>query len=275
MLSRRPRPLDFAFAPDRPDVAFRWNHPHDPYLREIRAAFGAIAGSSDDLRPGGVHTLRSVVDALRHAGRHDGRAAPATSDPLDLLRRWRTGEAFRCVEFSIAAAACFAAAGLAARVVELMRDDVERRRSTAAHVVCEVFLEERQGWVLVDPQHGAIPLLAGHPVSAVALQRAIAARSAPLSLDDAGGVDAAAYFAWLSPYLFYFRVPIDNRFGAADRSPAKLMLLPLGAAEPRVLQRCWPVRDTRCTRSLATFYQPPDSCWSAHTMTAGNGSRIS
>ncbi len=64
------------------------------------------------------------------------------------------------------------------------------------------------------------------------------------------------YFNWIGDYLYYFDTNLDNRY-VNDSSPQKLMLVPVGANEPKVFQRNHPINNMYYINSVTDFYQKP------------------
>jgi transglutaminase-like putative cysteine protease len=177
---------------------------------------------------------------------------PEKPDPISILEEAKQGKRFRCVEYSAVLAAALNAVGVRARVLSLLTEDVETRESGAAHVVAEAYLADRKKWVMVDGQYDVVPTLKGKPLGAVEFQRALAKREKGLGVDTFSGMSAEGYFEWVAPYLFYFVTRFDGRYGVAT-SRKELVLVPVGAKEPKVVQRKWPIGDVVYTNSLRAF----------------------
>jgi hypothetical protein len=62
-------------------------------------------------------------------------------------------------------------------------------------------------------------------------------------------------------YLYYFDIPFDNRMENPDRlkieGKSKLMLVPLGAKNPKVFQFTGTINNCLYTNSLTDFYRTP------------------
>ncbi len=254
-----PFPLTFADGASGESYPFRHRLPGDPYLTRLRSEYGldgVVAGTSDD--EGRLRMIRAWVHGR---WQHDGWNEPERSDAISLLREAERGARFRCVEYSIVLAAALSALGIPARVLGLRTQDAETRESGAGHAVVEAWLPDRHTWVMADGQWDITPVAGGAPLNAVELRQALARDAAAVDIDtsasDAGRND---YLEWIAPYLCYFDVPLDNRCDALQPDPQgteRLMLVPVGAKEPRVFQRRWPLRGVTFTRSLQTFYAAP------------------
>ena len=155
--------------------------------------------------------------------------------------------------------------GDVARTLALKSRDAETCKTAAGHVLTEVFLEEQNKWAVVDAQFNLMPVLAGTPLNAVELQKGIIEQQ-PFELIKAGGVVSGPasrqYTAFIAPYLFYFETAFDHRKAAGRplhqyNGKTNLMLVPLGARQPTVFQRRFPIDYWVYTLSLQQFYQPP------------------
>ena len=93
--------------------------------------------------------------------RHNGRNQPTRNDAISILKEAQAGASFRCVEYAIVAVAALNSVGLTARRLGLRTQDSETRRSGAGHVVTEVFLNDLQRWVFIDPQWDIMLFLNG------------------------------------------------------------------------------------------------------------------
>ena len=108
---------------------------------------------------------------------------------------------------------------------------------------------------MVDGQWDVIPTLKGKPLGGVEFRRALAKGAKGLGVNTFSGVKADGYFEWVAPYLFYFITKFDGRYGV-PASRKELVLVPLGAKEPKVVQRKWPIGDVVYTHSLRAFNSP-------------------
>jgi transglutaminase-like putative cysteine protease len=228
---------------------FQRSGPDDPYLTRLREGYALaelVEGRKSD-----YEKVRAVSRWVRTRWEHNGSNMPEKPDPISILEEAKQGKRFRCVEYSAVLAAALNAVGVRARVLSLLTEDVETRESGAAHVVAEAYLADRKKWVMVDGQWDVIPTLKGKPLGAE-FQRALAKREKGLGVDTFSGVKADGYFEWVAPYLFYFITKFDGRYGVAA-SRKELVLVPVGAREPKVVQRKWPIGDVVYTNSLRAF----------------------
>jgi hypothetical protein len=252
--STRVRPLKFANDPSALPRPFRRSRPDDPYLVKLREEYrldDVILNAKSD-----YEKVRLVSKWVRSRWEHNGQNMPEKSDPISILQEAEQGKRFRCVEYSAVLAGALNAIGIPARVLSILTEDVETRESGAAHVVAEAYVSDQGKWIMVDGQWDVIPVVKGKPIGAVELQRALAEGKKGLSVETFSGVEAKGYFEWISPYLFYFITKFDSRYGVAtDRK--ELVLVPVGAKEPKVVQKKWPIGDVLYTRSLSAFNAKP------------------
>jgi hypothetical protein len=251
-------------------VGFRWSDPREDYLIRLRAECPRVVrelAERDELVA--VAALATWVHLLwDHSGVHEGSA----NDPIAIIQRARHGESFRCVEYAAVLSGCLNALGIPARSIALKKHDVETAASQAGHVAAEAYLSTWRRWIFIDVQFNFIAWHDG-PLDAVTLRHAL---DGATGVSNAGLVhfDQANYLAWLKPYLFYMDVRLDNRVGVADRSPHSLMLVPIGAPRPAIMQRRWLIEETSCTHSVGTFYPVPHlGGESSVTATTGAGDR--
>lgn len=248
------QPLAFATTPDPAPYHFQRSLPTDPYLLALRDTYQLdklVAGQPTDLA-----RVQAVCAWVHRQWKHSSYRQPQNWDPASILQEAAQGKSFRCVEYGIVLEGTLAAVGIPARVLGLQTADVETRKSGAGHVLTEAWLADQQKWVLVDGQWDVIPLLHGTALNAVELQQALAVRSPGLSVLSVAGTSAKKYARWIRPYLFYFGVSFDSRIGG-KKVPGELMLVPLGAKNPTVFQRRYPIQNTTYTHSLVSFYAPP------------------
>jgi len=251
----RAKPLAFSDATEPKGATFLRSAPGDDYLKRLRTQFEldvVVAGEKSD-----YGRVRAICEWARHRWEHNGDNQPEKSDPISILEEAAAeGKRFRCVEYAIVVDGALESLGIRARVLGLKTADVETRERGAGHVVAEAYLADKKKWVMIDGQFDVIPTLGGEPLNAVELQRALAKDARGLGVVTRSDADADTYFAWVAPYLFYFDTTFDGRFGV-ERAPGKLMLVPIGAKDPTVFQRKWPIGDVTYTHSVATFYAAP------------------
>jgi len=239
--------------------AFRFSTPDHPTSRELRERYGLkqlVAGCTGDLE-----RLGHLCGWVHGLWQHDGRNEPSSSDPLTILEETAQGKHFRCVEYGVVLSACAGALGLPGRVLSLKTEDAETREFGASHVVSEVFLPDISRWAFVDAQWNVIPMQDGNPLSGVQFRLALNERADLASYSEISEETFREYLTWIDEYLFYFSTQLDNRtlggFSEGTFSGAKLILGPLGAEQPTVFQRRFPIQEAAYTHSVKAFYPRP------------------
>jgi len=230
---------------------FRWSDPQDDYLVRLRAECPLLVrglAKRDELA-----TVAALCTWVHHLWDHSGGNEGSVDDPISIIRRARLGGSFRCVEYAAVLSACLNAFGIRARTIALKKPNVETAESEAGHVATEAYLAGWHRWVFLDGQFNFIAWLDDAPMNAVELRAALdegrhVSNSGPVQFDFAD------YLKWLKPYLFYMDVQLDNRVGVADRSPHGVMLVPIGANKPKIMQRRWLIEGMTYTHSVSTFY---------------------
>lgn len=233
---------------------FRRNTPDDSYMSRLRTTYAldkVVAGKKSD-----YEKVRALSRWVRTRWEHNGDNEPQKPDPLSILLEAAQGKRFRCVEYAVVLSAALNSVGIPARVLGLKTQDMETREYGAGHVVTEAYLAAPGKWILVDGQWDIIPTLKGKPLNAVELQSALARRADGLGGDSFSGAEAAEYFRWVEPYLFYFDTRFDSRV-EGEKQPHRLMLVPVGAKEPTVFQRKNILKNMVYTRSVRLFYAKP------------------
>lgn len=227
-------------------------------LARLRADYrldAVLAGATDDL-----DRVRRMCAWTRSRWRHNGSNEPSSGDPLTILAEAGAGRRFRCVEYAEVLAAALSACGVPARVLGLQRADVEAARSGAGHVAAEAWLADQGRWVYVDGQWDVIAQVGGRPVNAVELRDAIAASSPTLAAIGFSGKPRGGFVRWIGPYLHFFVVHNRRWTTGAPTDRKELMLVPAGAAAPKVFQRRFRQTFEATTDSPATFYAAPAAC---------------
>jgi transglutaminase-like putative cysteine protease len=250
----RPRLLQFTDEKATLPYTFQRSLPDDPYLTRLRTEYGIdsiVAGKKSE-----YEKVRAVSKWVRSRWEHNGSNEPQKPDPISILQEAAQGKRFRCVEYGVVLSAALNALGIPARVLALKTEDVETRESGAGHVVTEAYLSDLKKWVMVDGQWDVIPTLKGKPLNAVELQQVLAKADEGLDVESFSGTTAQKYFAWVAPYLFYFDTRFDSRIEGAKHFYS-LMLVPVGAKQPTIFQRKWPLKTLVYTNSLRAFYPNP------------------
>lgn len=208
----------------------------------------------------------AILSWTHQQWKHNGSNQPSKSDAITILKEAQSGMKFRCVEYGIVSTDALLAVGMKARVLGLETRDVETVKSSAGHVLAEVWLREENKWAMIDGQFNVMPILNGVPLNAVEFQRAIIDKKDFKLVNSQGEVSAKAkrsYLNFVPPYLYYFDVEFDMRQNIAkadlhkEDGKTSLMLVPVGANNPTVFQRKYPMNRHVYTHSLQSFYAQP------------------
>ncbi|MBB6612810.1 transglutaminase domain-containing protein [Pontibacter sp. Tf4] len=255
--------LKFNKAATKPGYSFVYEqNQNNEFLNTLREQYNLdaiVAGAANDTE----RALR-MVNWVHKQWDHNGMNQPSQPDALTILAEVKQGKQFRCVEYGTVTAAALNSIGLPARRLGLKMKEVETTEFGAGHVLLEVYLPDLKKWVLLDGQFDVMPVLNNVPLNAVEFQQAIANNYDKLEIRSLSGTSKAQYVNWIYPYLYYFDVKFDNREGIAlDRKTIdgklSLMLLPVGAKEPKVFQIVNPLDYCKYTTSVADFYQAPET----------------
>lgn len=246
-------------SPSSIQLSLLWENPDGPYLRQLRLKYHVddlIKETSND-----YEKILIVTHWVSNLWKHHPRYDQPFSDPISILELVEKGERFTCVEYSVVLAGVLNSLGITTRVLALKMSDVETKKEGAGHVVVEAFVDALDKWVMIDGQTDAIPTLDGIPLNAVEFQQALASNNPNLSIDslDPNGLAMAPniqeYFKWISPYLYFMDIPLDNRI--SKKEEVRLMLVPVGAKNPTVFQQTTLLNNFLYTHSIDTFYKRP------------------
>lgn len=236
------------------DRQYYWSGPNNEYLTRYREEFDLleiISGAENDFEK--VIKLNSWVSGL---WKHHGSNTPEFNDPISILKEVEMGKRFRCVEYAIVLTEALNAVGIPARTVSLMTKDVETKKTGAGHVITEVYVRDFEKWVMVDGQWNAIPLLDGIPLNSVELQEAINSNFSSVEIMNMNFFKQLFYKNWIYSYLYYFNFFYNNVYSSYNNS-RKLLLAPIGAANPKVFQIKYPIQNMDYTNSISEFFPNP------------------
>lgn len=257
--------LKYDESPSKIEMNIQWATPEDPYLTKLRLKYhldDLVKESNNE-----YDKIQIVTHWVKNLWEHDGSNHPTTSDPLSILELVEKGNRYACVEYSIVLAGSLNSLGIPTRVLALKMPDVETRKIGAGHVVVEAYVENLEKWIMIDGQMDAIPTLDGTPLNAIEFQKHLASKTPNLSIDslDDTGIAMAPniqeYFKWITPYLYYLDISIDNRVSPDSlekRLEGSLMLVPVGAKNPTIFQQKTSMRNFLYTHSVNTFYKRPE-----------------
>ncbi|OJV22106.1 MAG: hypothetical protein BGO30_10320 [Bacteroidetes bacterium 41-46] len=259
--------LDISYSNDAPDTLYQFLYADttgNEYLKELRTSHNLeqlIAGQTDEL-----DKIKTILDWTSKQWSHDGSNTPSNHDAITILAEARQGKQFRCVEYGIVATAALNSIGIPARTLGLKTRDVEKVMRGAGHVVTEVYSNQYEKWIYIDPQFNIMPTLNETPINGVELQKAIYTKDPGLKLINKEGEldkeDSENYIKWIGKYLFYFDVLFDQKTMNSEEfmrinGMSKLTLVPAGHKEPQIFQRSSKINYSYYTNSLNDFYRKP------------------
>lgn len=257
------RTSDIAFEEGKGNDAIKFIFPDtlgDSYLRQLRNEYGLgqlIANANSE-----EEKVLRIMDWTHAQWKHSGSNTPSADDALTILKEAKEGQNFRCVEYGIVLKSALLAVGIPARTLGLKIKSVESTTIGAGHVATEVWLRNHRKWAFVDAQFNAMPVLDGTPLNAVEFQRAIRSGADFKIVNVHGEVNEKTrkqFLRFLPPYLYYFDLRFDQRmvgFKEAMQIEGSryLMLVPVGATQPTVFQRKYPLDYMMYTSHLEDFY---------------------
>ena len=206
-----------------------------------------------------------AMNWVRNRWEHNGWNDADTKNGCTILERAEKGEKFRCVEYGIVLQNILNAINIKARTLGLATSNAETAKSSAGHVLTEVWLNDQQKWAMVDAQFDAMPILDGLPLNAIELQEAIV-QEKPFKFINLKGdftaKETKKYMNFIPEYLYYFTTSFDVRLiNKEDRykieNKTHLLLVPIGAKNPVIFQRRYPWDYFIYTNSQADFYRKP------------------
>ena len=112
-------------------------------------------------------SIKRLLDWVSNRWQHDGNRTAGTSNALEILERAENGERFACVDYAITMTKCLAAVGYPARYIGLRQPGIAAPGFGQGHSCTEVWCNEFQKWVLLDPQNDAWWESDQRPLSAV------------------------------------------------------------------------------------------------------------
>jgi hypothetical protein len=189
--------------------------------------------------------------------RHSGSNVPLRGDPVSILNQARSGERFRCVEYSIVMHGILCTAGIIGRVLYLRTADVETRKSGAGHVVVEAYIEKYRKWVMFDPQNDVYAVDRETPLNA--LELALALENGPDSVEfpTIGRLLRKKYKKFIQPYLYYFHSDLKMKY-PQDYPRTQVVLMPMNSKIPEKFQGTRLKEIIIPTNSYPSFYPGQD-----------------
>ncbi len=189
---------------------------------------------------------------------HDSNNAPKTNNAIYIIQQAEEGERFRCVEYSFEAGQCLASLGFRVRGLGLMTKDISEVKYGGGHAVNEIYLDDLEKWVIIDPQYDVISMSNGIPLNAAELQKLIAEDKDFEILNPNNATTKSEYEVWVAPYLYYFISTLKGEsLSVKDRvlgNKKQLTLYPVGAEQPTYFQKIFSLNTSYYTHSLNDFY---------------------
>lgn len=263
--SKKVYPLKFKDDSPKTNLQFVYlnpdNNPESKLLIE-QYKLDSIAGLGDTELDSALLLLAWTNSRWEHSGSN----RPSDSRTLTILKEAKEGNKFRCVEYGIVLRSVLSAVDIPARTLSLKSRDVEKVRIGAGHVATEAWSSKLQKWFFLDGQFNVIPTLDGLPLNSVEFQDAIISKKNFKLIDSNGEVSEKRrdkYLKFVSKYLYYFDFMFDQRNLPIDETVTvnekeALMLVPLGAENPDVFQRKYPMDYYLYTNNRNDFYLKPD-----------------
>lgn len=213
-----------------------------------------------------IDRAMTVMHWVSSLWKHNGDNVPVQSDPLYILDQViNHHQNFRCVEYAKVTRGCLIALGLPCRIVCLKTQDCQTREYGAGHVVCEVYLQDMQKWVMLDPQFDIIPVLDEFLLNAMEFGCALNEQLSGLkllTLDEHRlvklGYDwkilSKEYYQFIQQYLFYFDTPLNLYDSYKNKVGKSVMFIPMGALKPLVFQKSVQLDYLIYTDCVSCFY---------------------
>ncbi|MCD7900702.1 MAG: transglutaminase-like domain-containing protein [Bacteroides sp.] len=233
---------------------------NSPYLKKLRSEYPidslAALGSTE------LEKARIIATWVHGLWEYEEWNEPTNRDALYILEKLKEDFPLRSIEYGVVTKACLNAIGLKSRILSLQAKDIVKGSSGARHVVIEVFLNELDKWIMIDPKCDMITFYHDIPLNAVELQQAITNRQDIKMLTSEEDAEEI-YIPWIYSYLYYFVIPFDNRENIPPHERLRinhrtnLLLVPFGAKEPTVFQEPYPIDNCIYTHSLEDFYRKP------------------
>ncbi|MCF7811402.1 transglutaminase-like domain-containing protein [bacterium] len=237
---------------------FYWDSADDAYLADMRIKYDLIALTINDTTD--LDRIATLCDLINHRWDHTESDLNIANDPMCILQQSEVdGKKLTCLEEAYVLAGYLSSIDIPARVVTLIPKNITEREKNKAHFIVEAYPKEIGKWIMIDPILKEIPLYHDKPINAVQLRRAIATDPKGLTIRSRFGRHKFDYKKYISDYLYYFEIPIDNRHEGTeiqDRTQKSVLLYPLGS--PRPYYFLDKNQDNILyTTSLQVFYNPP------------------
>lgn len=202
--------------------------------------------------------IQKIQSWVQSRWEHDGNNTPEKYDVLYILKEAEKGERFRCVEYSYVARKCLSSLGFRTRGLGLMTKDISEVKWGGGHVANEIYLNDLNKWMFIDPQFDVIAIKDSIPLNAVELQSCISKGEKFEIINPNGTITKVEYIKWIGPYLYYFQIGINGQpISIWDRivgNKKQLTLLSKDAKRPKYFQKIFRINNSYYTNSLKDFY---------------------
>ena len=156
----------------REKIQFKWVDSSAPYLKRVRKEFKLdeiIKDAKDDLEK--IEEVNFWVHSLWE---HDGSNTPTKTDSISMVNEAKQkGKGFQCINYSTVLNDCLNSIGITSRMLKLITEDIETKKSCSCHWVVESYIKKFGKWAFIDPQTDVLPIIDGKPINAVEFQKAI------------------------------------------------------------------------------------------------------
>ncbi len=146
---------------------------------------------------------------------HDAVNKPSSSDPITILKEADDKRGFTCQEFSILLAAALQAYGYPARVIAILKDNYGYGTGKG-HWVIEVWSDERDKWILLDPQNNCYWMAGKNILNAYEIREYLLTGKATMVEPYVNGRKAPGLKNWLEHFKVIWIYNNQNYFDNWD-----------------------------------------------------------
>ena len=101
-----------------------------------------------------LKTIQEILTWVNGLWKHDGSMSPPNMSSLDILKAAEQGRSFSCIEYSNVYTDVLHSLGYICRTIGVTTSDIAYGGMGVGHTLCEVWSNELNKWILVDPQFG-------------------------------------------------------------------------------------------------------------------------
>jgi hypothetical protein len=140
-----------------------FNASNTPRVQDLRARYSL--DRIGEKETSGWKRQITIMDWVHRRWKHSVTQAADALDTVFILREAESGKCFRCTEYAIVLADCLQSVGFPARVVRLERAG-SSFGAIKVHYVTEVWSDEHEKWIVLDPQNNSYIQREGIPLNA-------------------------------------------------------------------------------------------------------------